>query len=208
MSYIKKKIRKFTNPRNLTHLHLKDYVEKHGFEVGDHSYGAPTIRWWGEKVSLHIGAYCSFADDVQVFLGGNHRTDWVTTYPFSGLPKLWPEAPAQNDMTATRGGVTIGSDVWFGSRSLILSNVTIGHGAVIGAQTVVTSDVAPYAIMVGNPAREVRKRFPEPVIAALLETAWWTLPRAAIIELVPLLQSNRMGEFIAACRARQLALAQ
>ncbi len=201
MSHLKKRLRKLANPHNRTHLHLKHYVEEHGFEVGDHSYGAPIIRWWGEDATLRIGPYCSFADDVSIFLGGNHRTDWVTTYPFSGLPELWPEAPAMDGMSSTRGDVTIGADVWFGSMSLVLSNVTIGHGAVIGTHAVVTSDVAPYAIVAGNPAREMRKRFPEPVIAALLETAWWTLPRTDIIALIPLLQSNRVEEFIAACRA-------
>jgi acetyltransferase-like isoleucine patch superfamily enzyme len=198
MRWLKKRFRACFNPHNLTRIHLKDSIDRHGFSVGDYSYGAPAIRWWGEKVTLSIGRYCSFADGVRIFLGGNHRSDWVTTYPFSNLPSLWPEAPKTAGMSSSRGDVTIGSDVWIGSQATILSGVAIGHGAIIGANAVVTRDVAPYAIVAGNPAREIRKRFSDAVIARLLDTAWWERDREAIAPLITLLQSDRVEELLAA----------
>ena len=92
------------NPHNLTRLHLERYVERHGFEIGDHSYGAPKIRWWGEEARLTIGRFCSFADHVEIFLGGNHHADWVTTYPFPSFPARWPKAPRLNPVAAEPRG--------------------------------------------------------------------------------------------------------
>ena len=104
----------------------------------------------------------------------SHALDNLTTFPFVDLIKA-----------AGYKGTTIGSDVWIGSNSVILAGVTVGHGAVIGAGAVVTKDVPPYAIVVGNPARVRRYRFEPDLIAELLETRWWDLP-AAIIKGLPL----------------------
>lgn len=202
MRYLRKRLQKWRNPGNLTRLHLKDYVDKHGFDIGDFSYGAPTIRWWGEKVTLRIGRFCSIADGVRIFLGGNHRTDWVTSYPFSGLSRLWPEVAANPEVVMSRGDVRIGADVWIGSQATILSGVTIGHGAVIAAGAMVTRDVSPYAIVAGNPAREVRKRFADAQIEALLKTQWWELSRGEILPLIPLLQQGDVEAFVTAFHAR------
>jgi virginiamycin A acetyltransferase len=197
---IKKRIKKYINPENLTSKHLSKYVRKYGFTIGKYSYGAPRIRHYSKDIKLHMGSYCSIADNVHIFLGGDHHTDWVTTYPFSGLPKIWPEAHSQR-VERTKGDVHIGSDVWLGSDCTILSGVTIGHGAVIGARAVVAKDVAPYSIVVGNPAREIRKRFSENVIDQLLAAKWWDLPREKVLSLIPLLQSENMQGFIDAVKA-------
>jgi hypothetical protein len=101
---------------------------------------------------------------------------------------------------ATRGDVTIGHDVWIGSQAMIMSGVSIGHGAVIAARAVVTKDVAPYAIVGGNPARELRKRLPEVDIAALLDVRWWDLPTERVKALLPLLMSENVGELVARIR--------
>ena len=84
---------------------------------------------------------------------------------------------------------------------MIMPGVTIGHGAVVAARAVVTRDVAPYAIVAGSPARPVRKRFPPEIVEVLLETAWWDLPDERVAALVPLLQSDRVEELVAAIRA-------
>ena len=76
--------------------------------------------------------------------------------------------------------MTIGHDVWLGSGAIVLSGVTIGHGAVVAAHAVVTRDVPPYAIVGGNPAKVIRYRFDEETVAALLEAPWWDLPRDKI----------------------------
>ena len=187
------------NPHNLTRLHLKAGAARWGWQLGDHSYGAPKVRFPDAPgAGLSIGSYCSFSDGVELFLGGNHRWDWVTTYPFSGLTDLWPEAPATTDHHASRGPVEIGHDVWFGSGAVVLSGVRIGTGAVIAARAVVTKDVPPYAIVAGNPARLIRLRFDEATVAALLASRWWELPRAEVAALIPRLQSADVAGFLAA----------
>jgi carbonic anhydrase/acetyltransferase-like protein (isoleucine patch superfamily) len=93
--------------------------------------------------------------------------------------------------------------VWLGSGAIILSGITIGHGAVVAAQAVVTRDVPPYAIVGGNPAKIIRHRFDEATVAALLEARWWDLPREKIATLIPLLQSDRTRELVAAVRVLQ-----
>ena len=97
--------------------------------------------------------------------------------------------------------MTIGHDVWLGSGAMILSGVTIGHGAAVAARAVVTKDVPPYAIVGGNPARVIRARFDAATVAALLDVAWWDLPDTEVAGLIPLLQSDRAQDLIDAVRA-------
>lgn len=182
-------LQRLGNPYNLTAVHLARGIARHGDTVGEASYGRPAVRRWGEGARLQVGRYCSFADGVTIFLGGQHRTDWGTTYPFSDFREQWPSAAGLPSTLWSRGDVRIGSDVWIGSGATILSGVTIGNGAVIGARALVSRDVAPYAIAVGNPAVETRLRFTPMQVARLLETAWWNLPRETIAMLIPLLQS-------------------
>ncbi|MDP3257864.1 MAG: antibiotic acetyltransferase, partial [Bosea sp. (in: a-proteobacteria)] len=98
----------------------------------------------------------------------------------------------------SRGDVTIGHDVWLGSKSMILSGVTIATGAVVAARAVVTRDVPPYAIVGGNPARILRMRFDEAQVADLMASRWWDLPREAVTGLLPLLMSGRVADLAAA----------
>ena len=148
--------------------------------VGDYTYGCPKVLHWNDKTILCIGKYCSISDDVTIILGGNHRPDWVTTYPFSALSNDWPEAENIEGHPATKGDIVIGNDVWIGYGATILSGVTIGDGAVVGAKAVVSKDVSPYAIVVGNPAQEVKKRFDEEMISVLLERRWWDWPEERV----------------------------
>lgn len=163
---------------------------------GAYSYGLNRIkvREWGEGAALTIGKFCSIAEGVEVVLGGNHRTDWMTTYPFGHIFKdIFGPAPHPGH-PATRGDVNIGNDVWIGEGALILSGVTIGDGAVIAARAVVTRDVEPYAIAVGNPARTVKTRFSPEVTALLRELAWWDLAPEDIRLIVPRLSAKPEAE--------------
>jgi acetyltransferase-like isoleucine patch superfamily enzyme len=193
------RLRNWSNPHNRTALHLAGLSRRYGFAIGEHSYGRPKVRFPEFGCRLTIGRYCSIADKVEILLGGNHRTDWASTYPFGAFRELWPDA--SDGYHASRGDVVIGSDVWLGSGAMILSGVSVGHGAVIAAQAIVARDVPPYAIVGGNPGRVIRYRFDDQRIAALVETAWWDLPEADIARLVPLLQSERIDDLIAAVRA-------
>ena len=101
------------------------------FEVGDYTYGIPNVMYPNGK--LRIGKFCSIAWNVTVFLGGNHRVEWIALYPFDSNDPRWPEAEGIETKLATKGDVTIGNDVWIGSDVIIMSGVTIGDGAAIGA---------------------------------------------------------------------------
>jgi acetyltransferase-like isoleucine patch superfamily enzyme len=167
-------------------------------EVGRHTYGHEHIivHHWGEPAELRIGAFCSIADRVDVFLGGNHRPDWVTTYPFPAFPDKWPKAMGIEGVPATNGDVVIGNDVWVGSNATIMSGVTVADGAVIGTDSCVSRDVRPYAMVAGNPAREIRRRFDEETIAKLLELRWWDWSDERIGANADLLSSTDIGQFI------------
>lgn len=156
--------------------------------VGRYSYGIPAVRWWGEHSGLNIGKFCSIAKNVTIFLGGNHRVDWITTYPFSIQPR-WRRFTGRVEHPTSRGDVIIGNDVWLGSGCTILSGVSIGDGAVVAANATVTRDVPPYAIAAGNPARVVRFRFEEQQVARLLELRWWDWDEPAIIAKLDVLLS-------------------
>jgi acetyltransferase-like isoleucine patch superfamily enzyme len=180
----KKKFKRYTE------LTLAKEAAKHGWSIGKYSYGTPKVWVWGKDGTLKIGKFCSIAEGVEILLGGNHRPDWVTTYPFNAISSYWPEAAEIQGHPATRGDVIIGHDVWIGNYATILSGITIGNGAVIGAGAMVTKDVEPYAIVAGNPARLVRKRFDETTIARLQSLSWWDWPEEKIRRHVRTLQSG------------------
>lgn len=169
------------------------------YAIGAGTYGMPVVHDWSEGTTLRIGSYCSIAENVQIFLGGQHRIDWVSSYPF---PAYLPEAAHIHAFGGSRGNVVIGSDVWLCSNCTILSGVTIGHGAVIASGAVVSRDVPPYAVMAGNPAQQVRWRFDKETRAALLDCAWWEWPEAEIRQIVDKLCSDDLAGFIAYAQSR------
>ncbi|CAN5408470.1 hypothetical protein BH09ACT10_BH09ACT10_25550 [soil metagenome] len=130
-----------------------------------------------------IGRHCSIAGGIRIGEAG-HPLDWMGTAPFQYKANHWSWHPAADSVEAIdpeAGGrasfrgtpATIGNDVWIASNIVILRGVNVGDGAVIAAGAVVTQDVAPYSIIGGVPAKAIRKRFPDDVIAELLELAWW-----------------------------------
>jgi probable biosynthetic protein (TIGR04098 family) len=176
--------------------YLAYHVARHGFEIGDFSVGAPAIRMFDDSSRLKIGRYCSVAAGVTFILGGDHRSDTVTTYPLGLVVRSLGSA----DRTFSRGDILIGSDVWIAANATILSGVAIGDGAVVGAGSVVIHDVPPYAVVFGNPARVMRKRFADDVVEELLKLRWWDLGAEQVQALRPLLQSDDVESLIAQCR--------
>lgn len=151
-----------------------EILKKNGLvTVGQHTYGTPNVYFWDDKTKMRIGKYCSIAENVVVLLGGEHRMDWVTTFPFNAFQEYWPAARSIEGHPHSKGDIEIGNDVWVGHGAIILSGVRVGNGAVIGAGTVVTKDVDEYAIVSGNPGRFIRFRFDEETRAHLKDIAWW-----------------------------------
>lgn len=163
------------------------------YEVGLGTYGDMEVFEWGEGANLTVGSYSSIGSGVKIFLGGEHRVDWVTTYPFNALNKSARQIAGH---PKTKGGVSVGSDVWIGSEALILSGVTIGHGAVVGARAVVTKDVPPYAIVAGNPAHLLKYRFSPEIIERLLKVKWWDWREEDIVKIIPNLLNDDIISFL------------
>lgn len=160
--------------------------------VGKYTYGVENITTrYSNEGSLHVGAFCSIADRVTVFLGGGHNTQTISTYPFGLTDTLtgWESDGFQFTNNASRGDVRIGNDVWIGSGVTIMSGVTIGNGSVVAANSHVVKDVQPYAIVGGNPAHVIRERFSVEITKDLQQIAWWEWPDEAIVSAQNLLCS-------------------
>lgn len=158
-------------------------------DIGDFTYGKPSIIAIGEGATCKIGKFCAISEGVIIMLGAEHRTDWISTYAWNDTSVCDWGAQGIVGHPRTKGDVIIGNDVWIGFGVLILSGVTIGDGACIGADAVVTRNVPPYTIVAGNPARTVRKRFDDNAIRFLLELRWWDWPVEKIKRAVPVLCS-------------------
>lgn len=157
-------------------------------KVGKHTYfadGQPIIK---ENLSnVIIGSYCSIADQV-IFDGGfQHNLNNLSLFPFN---KFFPEWSHLNSHPITKGDIIIGSDVWIGMRAIIMSGVKIGHGAVIGANSVVTKDVEPYSVVGGSPAKLIKYRFLPFQRQVLLKIRWWDWDENFIRSNIDILMSN------------------
>ena len=160
--------------------------------VGEGTYGMQniTVHSWNVKHKIQIGSYCSIADNVHIFLGGNHHMYRVTTFPFSNTSSKENIFGTGIDQFLSKGDVEIGHDVWIGSNVSIMSGVRIGSGSVIAAFSHVVRDVLPYEIVGGNPAKHIRFRFNDVVVNMLLKLAWWNWPVEKILENLDLLLNS------------------
>ncbi|WP_433854462.1 CatB-related O-acetyltransferase [Streptomyces kronopolitis] len=133
---------------------------------------------------LVIGKYCAIAAGTRFLMAGaEHPTMGASTFPFTMFGGRWAEQTL-DIVTAmpSRGDTVVGNDVWFGHQVTVMPGVRIGDGAIIAAGAVVTTDVAPYTIVGGNPARPIRQRFAEVDIQRLLRAAWWDWPADLVTE--------------------------
>ena len=176
------------------HFFSKDFNYRPNVTFGEYTYGNPNVIQWDENTKLNVGKFCSIADDVKIILGGNHRTDWATTYPFNNLPDHFPQVTHIPDAIISKGNINIGNDVWLASSCVILSGVTIGNGAVVGANSVVSRNIGPYEIHVGNPATFVKNRFSASHILMLNEMEWWNWNIDIIRDKGDLICSSKIDE--------------
>lgn len=148
--------------------------------------------WSRDK--LIIGKFCQIAAGVEFIMNdANHQMNAVSTFPFYTLEGWNMEAPASADMPF-KGNTIIGNDVWIGQNATILPGVHIGDGAIIGANSTVGSNIEPYTIVAGNPAKPIRKRFDSELTALLLEWKWWDKPIEEINSLIPIFTSSRVDD--------------
>lgn len=145
------------------------YKEEYGLSIGIGSYGCFVPARFPKGTI--IGNYCSIARNVTV-LNANHPMERASMHPLFYDSKLG----ASNMFSLERKALTIGHDVWIGQDVIITKGCThIGNGAVIGAGSIVTKDIAPYDIVAGNPARIIRRRFNDEIIKELEESHWYEL---------------------------------
>ncbi len=141
-----------------------------------------------ERPHVVIGRYCSIARGVRFIVNGDHRLDWASTHPFREVRGM--DGAGVDGHPAPTGRITIGSDVWIGDGATVLGGVTIADGAAVGAGAVVSKDVPSYAVVVGNPAVVVRRRFSDDAVERLCALRWWELDDSDVVTLVELLNDR------------------
>ncbi len=176
-----------------TVTHIKPTIKNPNIIVGEFSYFGDVdfekhvthhYDFIGDK--LIIGKFCQIAAGVEFMMNGaNHQMNAVTTFPF--FMQGWNMNPPPMSELPIKGDTVVGNDVWIGQNVTILPSVHISDGAIIGANSVVGSDVDPYTIVAGNPAKHIRKRFDDELIDLLLKFKWWDRSIDEIQELIPIL---------------------
>jgi virginiamycin A acetyltransferase len=182
---------------------LKNIIKNPNIIVGDYTYydDFEDVNNFEQNVKYHfdfigdklfIGKFCMIASGVTFIMNGaNHLTDAISTYPFAIFGNDWSHAMDGKEYPQ-KGDIQIGNDVWIGYNATIMAGVTIGDGAIIATNATVTKDVEPYSIVGGNPAKEIKKRFSDDVIAKLLEIKWWDWNIEKITKNVQHLTSNQL----------------
>ena len=178
-------------------IYVKPTITNPNIIVGDFTYIADSefeshvthfYPWSNDN--LIIGKFCQIAAGVEFVMNdANHQMNAVSTFPFYTLEGWEMETPDTSDMPF-KGDTVIGNDVWIGQNAVILPGVHISDGAIIGANSVAGSDIEPYTIVAGNPAKELRKRFDKDLIDLLLQFRWWDRSIDEINSLIPILTGS------------------
>lgn len=186
---------------------LKNIIKNPNIIVGDYTYYddfdnvenfEKNVKYLFDFVGdkLIIGKFCMIASDVKFIMNGaNHLTNAISSYPFAIFGNDWENA-MENKSYPHKGDIIIGNDVWIGYNSTIMAGVTIGDGAIIATNSTIIKDVAPYSIVGGNPASEIKKRFSEESISKLLELKWWDWDIERITENIQHLTDNNIDNLV------------
>ena len=202
------KNKRYPRPQDRQIVYLKDVVTEPNIEVGEYTiyndFVHDPCEFEKNNVLYHypingdrlrIGKFCSIACGAKfLFTSGNHSLQSLSTYTFPIFFDEW-DLDVKNIRQAwdNKGDIVIGSDVWIGYEAVILSGVTIGDGAIIGARAVVTKDVPPYTIVGGVPARPIRRRFDDAAIETLEALRWWDWDPEKIRRNLPAIQSGDLA---------------
>ena len=182
---------------------LKNIIKSPNILVGDYTYydDFENVENFEKNVKYHfdftgdkliIGKFCMIASGVKFIMNGaNHLTDSLSTYPFAIFGKGWENA-MEGKSYPIKGDIVIGNDVWIGHNATIMAGVKIGDGAIIATNSTVVKDVEPYAIVGGNPASEIKKRFQKSIIEKLLELKWWDWDIEKITQNIQNLTDNKI----------------
>ncbi|MGN0016995.1 MAG: CatB-related O-acetyltransferase [Candidatus Avelusimicrobium sp.] len=191
----------FPVPNCKTVTYVKPAVKNPNIIVGDFTYFSDTdfekhvthhYDFYGDK--LIIGKFCQIAAGVNFIMNGaNHQMNAASTFPFY-IFEGWEQKVPPMAQLPYKGDTVVGNDVWIGQNATVLPGVHIGDGAIIGANSVVGSDVPAYTVAVGNPARPVRKRFDEELTELLLKLRWWDKNVEEINALIPVLSCSDLGK--------------
>ena len=166
-------------------------------QIGDYTYTADAIPEFIAYLPTDIivvGKFCSLANGAIIFGGGEHNTTWISQYPMRIAFGM--EGANEDGHPTSKGPTIVGNDVYLGYHAIVLSGIKVGHGAIIGAGSVVTQDVPDYAIVGGNPARVIKMRMTDVQIKNMLEIKWWDWPIAEIKKAIPYLCSDDIQGFI------------
>lgn len=180
-------------------IYVKPTIKNPNITVGDFTYFGEedfeshvTHHYDFNGDKLIIGKFCQIAAGVNfVMNGANHQMNAASTYPFYIFEGWDQKAPPLSELPL-KGDTVIGNDVWIGQNATILPGVHIGDGAIIGMDSVVAKDIAPYSVAVGNPAKEIRKRFDDELIQLMLKLKWWDMEIDEINKLIPVLTDGNL----------------
>ncbi len=180
-------------------IYVKPTIKNPNITVGDFTYFGEedfeshvTHHYDFNGDKLIIGKFCQIAAGVNfVMNGANHQMNTASTYPFYIFEGWDQKAPPLSELPL-KGDTVIGNDVWIGQNATILPGVHIGDGAIIGMDSVVAKDIAPYSVAAGNPAKEIRKRFDDELIQLMLKLKWWDMEIDEINKLIPVLTDGNL----------------
>jgi virginiamycin A acetyltransferase len=193
----------YPTERIRTVCYIKNLPPRPNVEIGDYTYYSDNKNspekfydhiehhydFMGDK--LIIGKFCAIAEGITFIMNGaNHQMTGFTTYPFGIFGEGWEKAIPAIDDLPYKGDTVIGNDVWIGQYVTILPGIKIGDGAIIAANSTVTKNVEPYSVVGGNPAKFIKKRFPEEMIDLLLELQWWNWDEKKIFDHLEILTSS------------------
>lgn len=184
---------------------LKPLVQSELVEVGEFTYyddpvapeafGVENVLYHYGPEKLRIGKYCALGTGTTFIMNGaNHRMDGPSAFPFPIMGGAWAEHFDLITGLPGRGDTVVGNDVWFGYGAMVMPGVRIGHGAIVASGAVVVDDVPDYAIVGGNPAKVIRKRFSDEEIARLLAVAWWDWPPEKVTRNVRKIMAGSVTE--------------